>query len=152
MKEYPNAYIQFLIEFHGTRDYYECHEILEEYWMEEKELHWQKLIQLAVAVYHERRKNFRGSLRLYKKVLRYLRTNPKKLHDVAIDIDRLKVIVKNRIKNVLEEAPYEPFNLPLTDDELIKYCISICEQKNIRWCHIENLDDEFFIHRHKYSE
>ena len=29
---YPTEYIQFLIHFHGDYDYFECHEILEEYW------------------------------------------------------------------------------------------------------------------------
>ncbi|WP_460291943.1 DUF309 domain-containing protein, partial [Bacillus cereus] len=31
-KMYPTEYIQFLIHFHGDYDYFECHEILEEYW------------------------------------------------------------------------------------------------------------------------
>ena len=30
--EYPEAFISYLIEFHATRDYFECHELLEEYW------------------------------------------------------------------------------------------------------------------------
>lgn len=32
---YPEAYVAFLHEFHTTRDYFECHEILEEYWKED---------------------------------------------------------------------------------------------------------------------
>ncbi|WP_218197281.1 DUF309 domain-containing protein, partial [Pseudomonas sp. 2995-1] len=63
---YPDAYIEYLIEFHGTRDYFECHEIMEEYWKKNKEKHWHTLIQLAVAIYHERQHNYDGSLRLYR--------------------------------------------------------------------------------------
>lgn len=29
---YPEAYIEYLAEFHGSRDYFECHELLEEHW------------------------------------------------------------------------------------------------------------------------
>src|SRR5690554_6208078 len=115
MKDYPRAYIEFLIEFHGTRDYFECHEILEDFWKEEDcRPHWPALIQLAVAVYHERQHNEKGSLRLYKKVLNHLRKVPEPLEKLAIDVDRLKVIVKNRIRNVLERGSYEPLNIPLT--------------------------------------
>ena len=28
--EFPLKYIDFLVHFHGDRDYFECHEILEE--------------------------------------------------------------------------------------------------------------------------
>ncbi|MEH7501602.1 DUF309 domain-containing protein, partial [Neobacillus drentensis] len=28
---YPTEYIQFLAHFHGDRDYFECHELLEDY-------------------------------------------------------------------------------------------------------------------------
>src|SRR5690554_7691695 len=112
MKEYPLAYIEFLVEFHGTRDYFECHEILEDYWKEvDRSQHWPALIQLAVAVYHERQHNKKGSLRLYKKALNHFRTIRVPLKALAIDVDRLKVIVKNRMRNVLEDGSYEPLNL-----------------------------------------
>ncbi len=51
---YPEAYVAFLHEFHTTRDYFECHEILEEYWKEDppeqRKEYWVGLIQLAVLV------------------------------------------------------------------------------------------------------
>ncbi|WP_371919095.1 DUF309 domain-containing protein, partial [Pseudomonas sp. 2822-15] len=49
---------------------------MEEYWKKNKEKHWHTLIQLAVAIYHERQHNYDGSLRLYRKVLSAIRTNP----------------------------------------------------------------------------
>ena len=58
---FPQKYIEYLVHFHGDRDYFECHEILEEYWKKidngNKESIWVGLIQLAVANYHHRRKN-----------------------------------------------------------------------------------------------
>ncbi|WP_260405419.1 DUF309 domain-containing protein, partial [Paenibacillus sp. 598K] len=63
---YPDDYIQYLIEFHVTRDYFECHELLEEYWKEQPGDDpfydtWVGLIQIAVSQYHHRRSNHRGA-------------------------------------------------------------------------------------------
>ena len=48
---YPEAYIDFLVHFHGDRDWFECHERLEEYWKEHpddpKSDTWVGLIQVA---------------------------------------------------------------------------------------------------------
>ncbi len=33
---YPNAYLDYLVYFHGHRDYFECHEVLEEYWKKDQ--------------------------------------------------------------------------------------------------------------------
>ena len=68
---YPKAYILYLVHFHGDRDYFECHEILEEHWKEmdpkDRMSHWVGLIQIAVAVYHERRENRQGAIRTLTK-------------------------------------------------------------------------------------
>ena len=70
---YPEDYLSFLVHFHGTRDYFECHEILEEYWKEtapkERDSHWVGLIQIAVALYHERRGNKQGATRTLTKAI-----------------------------------------------------------------------------------
>jgi predicted metal-dependent hydrolase len=29
---YPQAYVAYLAEFYGSRNFFECHEIMEEYW------------------------------------------------------------------------------------------------------------------------
>ncbi|MBU9714778.1 DUF309 domain-containing protein [Evansella tamaricis] len=149
MSRYPEAYINYLIEFHGTRDYFECHEMMEEYWKKYKEKHWHTLIQLAVAVYHERQQNFDGSLRLYRKVLASLRTNHEELQRISIDVERLESIVKNQILNILNEGPYTPFNIPITDHDLVSNCVEICQRKNLIWCNIEDLSNMDLIHRHK---
>lgn len=51
---YPQAYIEYLEYYHGARDYFECHEVLEEYWKENPSsplsAAWVGLIQLAVAM------------------------------------------------------------------------------------------------------
>ncbi|MBU9724017.1 MULTISPECIES: DUF309 domain-containing protein [Bacillaceae] len=146
---YPKAYIDYLLEFHGTRDYFECHEIMEEYWKKNKEKHWHTLIQLAVAIYHERQLNHTGSLRLYRKVLAALRNNPTPLENIAIDVEVLETTVKARIKNILEDGPYTTMNLPLTDESLVDLCKERCNQENVSWCSEEDFHDFDLIHRHK---
>lgn len=52
---YPKAYIEYLVHFHSDRDYFECHEILEEHWKQDgRNKGWLVLIQTAVAFYHYR--------------------------------------------------------------------------------------------------
>lgn len=54
IKLYPKAYIDYLVYFHGLRDYFECHEVLEEHWKKddkaERKKYWVGLIQIAVAL------------------------------------------------------------------------------------------------------
>ena len=153
MKNYPDAYIDFLIEFHASRDYFECHEILEDYWKDEdRSPHWPALIQLAVAVYHERQQNYRGSLRLYRKVLNHLQTMHEAIEALAIDVESLRAIVKNRINNILNEKAYTPLNLPLTDDELISQCEILSKDRGLQWKFIEDLSDDQLIYRHKLRD
>ncbi|WP_205628902.1 DUF309 domain-containing protein, partial [Acinetobacter baumannii] len=51
---YPEALIDYLVYFHADRDFFECHEVLEDYWKslpkEERSLFWVGLIQIAVGL------------------------------------------------------------------------------------------------------
>ncbi|MFA9556089.1 DUF309 domain-containing protein [Evansella sp. AB-rgal1] len=153
MNNYPKAYLDYLIQFHGTRDFFECHEIMEEHWKKDGyKKHWLALIQLAVAIYHERQKNIKGSLRLYRKVLTHLRTDPSAISNLSIDVEALQNMIKMRIRNLLEEGPYEPINLPITDDSLIIRCKELCTDNYVSWCTIEDLDNESLIFRHKLRD
>lgn len=71
MTKFPTSYIQYLAHFHGDRDYFECHETLEEYWKAtdagNKKSIWVALILLAVSTYHHRRNNFPGAIRTLTK-------------------------------------------------------------------------------------
>ncbi|UCZ54708.1 DUF309 domain-containing protein [Bacillus shivajii] len=152
MSYYPKAYIEYLLHFHGTRDYFECHEVMEEYWKEYGGKKWLTLIQLAVAVYHERQNNQKGSLRLYEKTRYQLTNDPKLFESIGIDPKVLAEIVTNRIQRVRVNGPYQPLNIPITDDELIRLCKQQCSQKGYRWCGIENMDNKNLIYKHKLRD
>jgi predicted metal-dependent hydrolase len=54
----------------NAREFYECHEVLEDVWLEEKpprKLFLQAIIHFAVAFYHEGRENPVGALRQLRK-------------------------------------------------------------------------------------
>lgn len=59
-------YVEFLYAFNVTRDYYECHEVLEELWLEEgRNRHIQGLLQVAVGLYHFENDNVSGAIQLF---------------------------------------------------------------------------------------
>ncbi|WP_280768295.1 DUF309 domain-containing protein [Salipaludibacillus daqingensis] len=152
MKNYPEPYLDYLIHFHASRDYFECHEIMEEYWLENnRQKKWLALIQLAVAVYHERQKNYSGSLRLYRKVLSHLRTNKSMLDDLSIHQADLEQLVKSRIKNILNDGDYQPMNIPIFDEDLIHQCVQLAEEKGWKWLSSEEKEQEL-IFRHKLRD
>ncbi|WP_416149653.1 DUF309 domain-containing protein [Salipaludibacillus sp. HK11] len=153
MKKYPEPYLEYLVHFHASRDYFECHEIMEEYWLEnDRDIKWLTLIQLAVAVYHERQGNFPGSLRLYRKVLSHLRTSNHLLDDLHIHQGDLEQSVKSKIKNILHDGNYEPMNLPLTDESLITHCKELAKEKGWQWLSSKETDKQDLIYRHKLRD
>lgn len=151
MQTYSESFIDYLIHFQATRDYFECHEIMEEYWLEnDRDKKWLTLIQLAVAVYHERQKNRKGSLRLYRKVLSHLDETPGMLTELAIDEVVVINEVKRRIQINLENGPFENFDLPITDPNLEKQCQTKAIKMNAKWLsHPEDID---LMYKHKLRD
>jgi len=61
------------IELFNAREYYECHEVLEDAWMTEtgpRKLFLQSIIHLAVAYYHLGRGNRIGGMRQLRRAVR----------------------------------------------------------------------------------
>lgn len=60
---YEPLYLAYLVYFNRDRDYFECHEVLEELWLEkDKDPLYKALLQVAVGLYHFRNGNVRGGL------------------------------------------------------------------------------------------
>lgn len=152
MTKYPASYIQYLAHFHGDRDYFECHEILEEYWKAtdtgNKRSIWVALILLAVANYHHRRNNFSGASRTLTKAMEIFSTEEKAIIRLGIDPELLSELLVKRKENLLNKVPYTSYNLPLTDAELKKLCHAECKQNGFTWGTISDLNNPDLIHRH----
>jgi predicted metal-dependent hydrolase len=149
---YPHEFVRFLIEFHGTRDYFECHEILEEYWKthDEDPLRdlWHGLIQVAVGLYHQRMGRRSGSIKMLKSAGRLL--SAQQCQQMAIDHTQLIYMIEQRVVEI-ESNPsllFQDFDLPITDNHLVEHCKMVCAEQNIEWGIASNLLDEALIFRH----
>jgi uncharacterized protein len=63
------------IEQFNNREWFECHETLEELWMGESGMlrdFYQGVIQIAIALHHWRRDNFEGAMKLLKTGVEFL--------------------------------------------------------------------------------
>jgi uncharacterized protein len=150
--EYPKAYVSYLVHFHGDRDYFECHEILEEYWKEvaprDRNSHWVGLIQIAVALYHERRGNRRGAIRTISKAAIHLSHKRSELNQLGLDIDELLVLLQQTRARMMACKPYKSINLPLSDKQLLTQCIEECNKLGLTWCSSDSLDSPDIINKH----
>ncbi len=149
----PNEFIAYLIEFHGRRDYFECHEILEEYWKKvdarNMNSHWVGFILTAVSSYHHRRGNFAGAEKTAKKALKIFESTPESIiHNLGMDYVRLKQIIQLAIQRIQHEEAYQSINLPIKSESLRQVCLSRCEQLGIEWCPKKTDISPDIIHRH----
>ncbi|WP_438445726.1 DUF309 domain-containing protein [Gorillibacterium sp. sgz5001074] len=153
---YPEAYVEFLVHFHGTRDYFECHELLEEYWKQETDpalkAVWHSLIQAAVSAYHERRGNLAGAVKMLEQSCERLSAADPGL--AGLDREELLQRFRERIGHMKERQSldaYSPFRdpeLPIRDPQLLDRCRALCLSWGAVWNQPSALEDESLLHRH----
>ncbi|MBN6189210.1 DUF309 domain-containing protein [Aneurinibacillus sp. BA2021] len=147
---YPEALIDYLVYFHADRDFFECHEVLEDYWKslpkEERSLFWVGLIQIAVGLYHQRRNNFAGAEKMFTGALQRLTVEELEKHGFIGQelIDRLIV----RKKECVEHQLYTDMDLPLRSSSLLKACLQRCRERKVQWLSPSDLENEFLLHKH----
>ncbi|MCA0982965.1 DUF309 domain-containing protein [Halobacillus yeomjeoni] len=150
---YPTLYIQYLAHFHGTRDYFECHEVLEELWKDidpkNRNSVWVLLIQLAVCLYHYRRGNVKGAGILIERCQKKLSFNTKKLSTLGLSPNLLNQKIKLIQNRINDNLPYESVNLPITDRELEAEVIQLCKKWNVTYGKPSSLDNEWLLHKHR---
>ncbi|WP_199614747.1 DUF309 domain-containing protein [Paenibacillus alkalitolerans] len=149
---YPQAYVDYLVHFHGDRDYFECHELLEQYWKEHPNsvyrVTWVGLIQAAVGMYHYRRGNIPGAVKSLTNSLR--NCDKGHLRDLGIEaglwLERLEGV---RAKlQASPSASYQDIDIPLADAQLVERCERRCAELGFRWCGPSELDRDELVHRH----
>lgn len=86
---YEPLYLAYLIYFNRDRDYFECHEVLEELWLEkQRDPLYKALLQVAVGLYHFRNTNVRGGLIMLRQSHEVLSGYPA----VSLGIDLAKLV------------------------------------------------------------
>lgn len=109
-------FIHFIVYFNRNQDYFECHEVLEEYWKSipraDKEHPLTAFILLATGLYHWRRGNFKGAIRTLVKAEKRMLAFPP-LFRQEIDFEQLSHDLKQTIEAVRAEKPFSAFPLLL---------------------------------------
>jgi hypothetical protein len=126
-----SRYLAFLGHFNGDRDYYECHEVMEELWLEEgRSPLLQGLLQAAVGLHHWDNGNRSGAVSLMSAALAKL----SRYGDVAlgIDIQMTRSDLQRSLDKLSKrptDAPFDPFLLAFCDDSLGR-AVSLWEKAN----------------------
>lgn len=153
---YPQAYLDFLTFFHGPRDYFECHEILEEFWKqnnsEGKESIWVGFIQFSVALYHHRIENYRGSARLLKKAIAILDNKCEEILELGIDKEKFFLLLKKRLTEIENMQLYYSLTIPIIDEDLLHECIDRCKQMGYKWNSPSDLSNINLIRKHSLRD
>lgn len=116
------AFVQFLCYFNGNRDYFECHEVLEDYWKEvaprERQHPLTGWIQLATGLYHWRRGNFRGASTILSKASTTLQASTSSPFVEKVEISTLLQQIKQIQQAIEQQLPYKEMSLIITDSQL----------------------------------
>lgn len=118
---HPN-FVQFLKEFNDTTDYFECHELLEEYWKEvspnEKNHPLTALILLSTSMYHWRRGNLKGALKtMHTSLKRFANISNSAVFE-TIAYQHLIDHMNASLSLIKESGDFKPFSILIKDPKL----------------------------------
>lgn len=116
---YHKLYVAFLYYFNIDEDYFECHEVMEELWIEERrDPLWQGLLQVAVGLYHHSNANISGSIKLFEQSLEKIDGKPDIMLGIAMG--ELIQLTKSYLERVKQEGAFEfvPFKITILDAAL----------------------------------
>jgi uncharacterized protein len=109
---YPPEYYEFFIKF-NEGDYYTCHDLLEEMWMEEKgNLFFKGLLQMSVAIYHYEYGNVKGARLMMRAAHDYLQGY--RPRHWGLDLENVIAFIEEcqkRIPDGVDRVPFEKVGL-----------------------------------------
>lgn len=117
---YPQLYVQFFYHFNIDRDYFECHEVLEELWLDRgRERFYQGLLQVAVGLHHARNENINGARKILIGALEKLELYPETIL-MGINLEKVKIQTRAFLEKVLNSdiKPFVPFEIEIIDPTL----------------------------------
>jgi uncharacterized protein len=113
-------YLAFIAHFNGDRDYFECHEVMEELWLEEgRSPLLQGLLQAAVGLHHWNNGNPSGAVKLMTLSRQKLGRYADQL--LGLNIAALRGDLDNSLQQLADgagNAPFHAFELQIVDDHL----------------------------------
>lgn len=117
-------FVNFVVYFNQNQDYFECHEVLEEYWKSlpnrDKKHPLTAYILLATGMYHWRRGNFSGATRTIRKSLDKFKTFAEQsyINRHEIDVHRLVEDVQHVADRLENALPFQPFLIVVHSSKL----------------------------------
>jgi uncharacterized protein len=121
---YNPLFVKFIVYFNENQDFFECHEVLEEYWKDfpdkTKEHPLVGYILLATALYHWRRGNTIGAGRSLKKAISRLEDVSQKYPGFSEGIN-IESLVKDSVlayQQIEKEKPFSTFRIEITSPEI----------------------------------
>ncbi|MEO3944207.1 DUF309 domain-containing protein [Gorillibacterium sp. CAU 1737] len=124
---YDPLYVAHLYYFNHERDYFECHEVLEELWLREgRSPLYQGLLQVAVGLYHHRNDNWNGAVKLFTGALQKLAPYPEDA--LGIDLGKLRQeseiyragLEKAMQAGDLRQHPFHDLTIAIIDAALVE--------------------------------
>lgn len=138
-------YVDFCTYFNGNQDYFECHEVLEEYWKMcapgEKDHPLVGYVQLATGMYHWRRNNTAGAMKILNKAKKNFTQNQTSPFFEFIEFDELCKNCEISLKAIENGESFEAFQLVITNEALASQV-----QKQI--IELPPLPKDFLLHKH----
>ena len=117
-------FLNFIVYFNRNQDYFECHEVLEEYWKSmndySKEHPLTAYILLATGLYHWRRDNMDGAYRTLKKAEKRMKKFSKfdSRYTDGIDYRQLVHDTTLAVGKVRNGEPFSSFQILLSSESL----------------------------------
>ncbi|ACA39314.1 DUF309 domain-containing protein [Lysinibacillus sphaericus] len=116
--QHHTLFIDYCAYFNGNQDFFECHEVLEEYWKEiaygDKMHPLVGYVQLATGLYHWRRGNDTGAIRILEKALYNFQQNEDHIFFHEISYYQLLTEIKNCLAAIQTGKSFHAFQLPLS--------------------------------------
>jgi len=119
---YDPLYVAFLAYFNRERDYFECHEVMEQLWLEEgRDPLYQGLLQVAVGLYHHRNGNIDGGVKLLTAAAAKLAG--RESVTLGIRLDKLLADAERHLAGLVRHAE-EPYPFRDLDIEIVDPLLS----------------------------
>ncbi|WP_098747969.1 DUF309 domain-containing protein [Paenibacillus sp. EZ-K15] len=128
---YEPLYVAYLVYFNRDRDYFECHEVLEELWLaRDRDPRYKGLLQVAVGLFHFRNNNVRGAYKMFTSAVSRLGSCPG--DELGISMGKLVSEVRDYAKQLasydVRPFPYRDLTIEIGDTEL-KQAVQLASER-----------------------
>lgn len=115
-------FTQFMMYFNEHQDYFECHEVLEEYWKEiapkDKTHPLTAWILLSTGMYHWRRGNQKGALRTLENSQERFKMNMDSVFFEGIQLQKLLSHLDQSVELIRGRQPFQSFSIGISSPDL----------------------------------